>query len=217
MRDLLLLVLFAALGLQANRNIPWWALASGPILAQYLSSVRFPAWLSPLGRALTPRREAVRGNLVRAGLIGLIVVAAMPGSRAANPLLPASYRGLVSPLYPLPAFEFLAQHPYGGHIFAHHPWGSYIDWALWPTSRAMIDPAIELHPASVWEDALALNAGNVFWQELLDRYGVDVLLLSKDNQAPLIQAVEHSPRWQQVYDDPDAVIYVPASLGTPPR
>jgi hypothetical protein len=210
MGDLLVLGLFAVLALGAVRNVPWWALISPPFLAPYLAQVQLPAWLARAGRACVPRRENVRTNLVRAGVLGLVAVSALPWSRAGNPLLGVEQRTHVDNIYPVNAVEFLRSHDFGSRIFEQQPWGAYLDWALWPKYQPMVDSAIEVHPKEVWLDVLALNQGRASWEQLLDRYDVDVLLLSKEDQQPLIEAASRSPRWQRVYDDEMAEIYIRA-------
>ena len=206
--DMFVLVPFAVLGLQANRNIPWWGLVCAPILASYLVRVPVPASVSRLGRYFIPSQAHLGGNLHRAALIGLVLVGSLPWAKAANPVLPAGQRTMTAEVYPVQAVNFLTSHDYGRHIFNQHPWGAYLDWQLWPRYQPMIDPSIELHPADVWFDVQKLNVGHASWEELLDKYGVDVLLLSQEEQAQLIEAVRRSPRWQSVYHDDLAQVYV---------
>ena len=71
----------------------------------------------------------------------------------------------------------------------------------------MIDPAIEVHPADVWLDALTINAGHVSWEALADKYGVDVLMLRRETQQPLIEAADRSPNWHPAYQDDQTIIY----------
>lgn len=43
------------------------------------------------------------------------------------------------------------------------------------------------------------------WQQHLDKYGVDTVLLPTD--APLAGALKESSRWHVVYDDGDAIVF----------
>jgi hypothetical protein len=60
----------------------------------------------------------------------------------------------------------------------------------------------------VWLDVLSLDQGHVSWQEKLDTYGVDVLLLNRRRQAPLLEAVGRSAGWQAVYTDETSKVFV---------
>jgi hypothetical protein len=48
------------------------------------------------------------------------------------------------------------------------------------------------------------------WQQTLDRYGVDTILLPCD--APLSGALKESRRWRVAYDDGIAIVFRPAAL-----
>jgi hypothetical protein len=148
----------------------------------------------------------------------VVLIAALPGARAINPWLPAGQRGMIPAEYPEAATNFLASHHVGSRILGEHPWGAYIDWWLWPNYQPMIDPAIEVHPAQVWLDVLMIQQGHVSWEELVDRYGADVLMLRRETQEPFIAAVTRSPRWHAVYEDQQTVVYTrsnAASVETP--
>lgn len=208
MKDLLMLGLFAVLGVQAYRNIPWWALVNAPILVVYLARLQLPTRLAGIARYFVTSKRPLRGNLIRAALLGFVLIGALPWAKAANPWLSDEQRGMVSGEYPEAAAAYLASHSYGPHVFADHAWSSYLDWRTWPAYQPMMDPSIEVHPAYVWNDIMTLNQGHVSWEELADRYGVDVLLLRPETQPLLISAAERSPRWQAVYRDNQSVIFV---------
>ena len=209
--DLLLLGLFGVLGTQAYRNIPWWGLASGPILATYLARVQVPDRLARIGNCLITSRRQMRGNVMRGVLIAAVLVAALPWMKAANPWLGDDQKGMIATSYPEAAASYLlGAHVYGPHVFSDHAWSSYLDWRLFPTYQQMMDPSIEVHPGQVWTDILTLNQGHVTWEELADKYAIDVLLLSPETQPLLITAAERSPRWQSLYNDGQSVIFVRA-------
>jgi hypothetical protein len=209
--DLLVLGLFGVLGVQAYRNIPWWGLADGPILAAYLARVSVPSGLLGIGKYLVTSRRQVRGNVIRGALIVIVTLGALPWAKAANPWLAADQRGMIAGQYPEAAATYLATHAYGPHVFSDHAWGAYLDWRLWPTYQPMMDPSIEVHPADAWMDILTLNQGHVSWEDLADRYAIDVLMLSPETQPLLIAAAQRSPHWRAVYSDDQSVIYVRAT------
>jgi hypothetical protein len=205
--DVLTLGLFAILGAQAYRNIPWWGLVTAPILALALAELRVPARAAQIGQSLITSKRRARGNLMRAALLSIVLLGALPWARAVNPWLPQGQRTMIPAEYPEAATNFLASHSFAGRILSEHPWGAYIDWWLFPRYQAMIDSAIEVHPAQVWLDVLTIQQGHVSWEELVDRYGVDTLMLRLETQSPLVEAVERSPRWHAVYRDEQTVIF----------
>ena len=202
--DLLLLAVFALMGLQAVRNIIWWALVLGPLLAAACAELELPARMSALARGAGSRRH----NLLRAGLVALLAISTSPWVKAHNPLLPEAYRGVVSTSLPSGAAGFLMSQHLAAHVYSDQAWGSYLDWQLWPRYELMVDSSIETHPPEVWLDVLSLDQGHVSWQEKLDTYGVDVLLLNRRRQAPLLDAVGRSAGWQAVYADETSEVFV---------
>ena len=52
----------------------------------------------------------------------------------------------------------------------------------------------------------ALGGARYDWQALLDRYGIDTLLLRREGQERLIEAATAAPEWERRYEDDQAVI-----------
>jgi hypothetical protein len=207
--DLLILGVFGVLGITASRNVPWWALVVAPILAISLTRAALPKPVSELVRALAPRGGRGRATFIRLALIGMIVVSSVPWARAHQVWLPAELRVAVSDAYPKGAATYMESHNLGSRVFNTQYWGAYIDWRLWPRYQPILDAFIEMHPVEVWRDARLITDGHVRWEELLDKYAVDTLLLEDVVESDqLIQAIDRSPRWLRVYKDDVAVIYV---------
>jgi hypothetical protein len=202
--DLLLLAVFGLMGLQAVRNIIWWALVLGPLLAAACAELEVPARMAALARGAGSRRH----NVLRLGVVALLAISTSPWVKAHNPLLPEAYRGVVSTSLPSGAAGFLLSQNLADHVYSDQAWGSYLDWQLWPRYELMVDSSIETHPPQVWLDVLSLDQGHVSWQEKLDTYGVDVLLLNRRRQAPLLEAVGRSAGWQAVYTDEMSKVFV---------
>ncbi len=201
--DVLVLGLFAVLGLQAVRNVVWWALVSGPVLAPYIAAMRVPERVVALGRS----QSSGLGKVLRAAVIGLVVLVCSPPLRPINPFLSAEARSMVPANLPDGAATFLLAQPLPARVFAYQGWSSYLDWRLAPRYQLMVDVAFEAHPSEVWLDYMTIEAGHVSWEERLQREGVDVLFLSRVSQPALLDAVTRSPNWQSIYSDDLAVIY----------
>jgi hypothetical protein len=69
-----------------------------------------------------------------------------------------------------------------------------------------MDGRIEIIPDNVWEEYMALFNGRGNWQEILDKYGVSILVLDAGDadtgRAPdnLFNLAAKSRRWRKVYD-----------------
>ncbi|MCX7855276.1 MAG: hypothetical protein N2556_04735 [Anaerolineae bacterium] len=199
--DLLLTVGFLWLAWSGIRYIVWYGMAVMPILAQEWAAL----W--PRLAALPARRHTV--NLVLALLLGVPVVLAQPWWVERLPL-PETYwkqvwRGagfqpapLVSRETPVAAVEYLRAHP-GGRLFHEMGYGSYLIWAL-PQQGVFVDPRVELYPYDQWLDYLRISQG-VRYNELLEQYGADRLMVDRELQGELILALEDDPRWEREYAD----------------
>jgi hypothetical protein len=174
-----------------------------------LTRITLPPFMAPRSRALAHRGGDTRATFIRFALIGAIIVSSLPWLRPHQTWLPADLRAVVSDAYPKAAATYMETHDLGSRVFNTQYWGAYMDWRLWPRYQPILDAFIEMHPAEVWRDARLITAGHVRWEELLDKYAVDTLLLENVVESEqLIQAVDRSPRWTPVYKDEIAVVYV---------
>jgi hypothetical protein len=105
---------------------------------------------------------------------------------------------LLSTDTPVAAADYLARNP-GGRLFNEMGYGSYLIWAV-PGQKVFADPRVELFPAALWTDYLAASRG-VEATTILNRYGVDRVLLSREGQAPLAASLAQEPGWSLEYVD----------------
>jgi hypothetical protein len=197
---------FAALGLKTSRGILWFGLVMAPTLADHLSALaaQIPKrFIASSGRPKVSRAL----NLVITGLLLLMAIVSLPWFKRWLPL-PSTKAGLISAETPVDATRYLLENHLPGPIFHTMSFGSYLVWAAQPDYKVFVDSRIELYPLSVWQDYIAISNAVNGWEDRLDRYGVRTLLLSPAEHSTLIQAAMVSPRWQQVYADPAAVIFV---------
>ena len=73
--------------------------------------------------------------------------------------------------------------------------------AAGPDASYFADSRIELIPASVRRDYVAVLEEQTGWEAILDRWQVDVLVLSSGDQPSLVAAVGGSAGWQIVHRD----------------
>lgn len=207
--DALLLVAFAILALQAVRSVVWWGWVATPILAAHLPYLPVPRTLALRVRTANarPAPAAPWLNLLTPALLVLLGLTALPGVRAHNPLLPAERRAAIGTEEPVAVAEWLLRSGPPGRLFNAQGWGGYLDWALWPRYRVFVDGRVEIHPPEVWLDYLRISSGHATWEELLARYGLDLLVLSVAEQPELVPLVDTSPNWRLLYADATARIY----------
>ena len=189
--DLLLAGAFFWLALGAGRNVVWLGFVAMPLLAAQAAT------LLPLPSARRPAGSPAL-NATVVGLLALMLVAALPWLKPA--LFPPAVGALLSEDTPVAAVRFLrAQPERPRRLFHSEATGSYLLWAA-PEQPVFIDTRIELYPIEQWRDYVNLGQGNNV-AELLGKYAIDGLLLSRESQRPLIDAVRRDSAWIERYHD----------------
>lgn len=197
--DTLLIVGFLWLAWSGMRYVVWYGMTVMPILAEKWAAL----W--PRLAVLPARRHPI--NLLLLLLLAVPVALAQPWWVERLPL-PETYwkqvwRGnLLGPLVgretPVAAVEYLRNHP-GGRLFHEMGYGSYLIWAL-PQQGVFVDPRVELYPYDQWLDYIRIGRG-VRYNQLLERYGADRLMVDRELQGELIQMLQDDPCWEQEYAD----------------
>ncbi len=197
--EVLLVLAFLWLAWNGQRYVIWFGLVVAPLLARLIRDLPWRML------KFTAQRNVL--NLVLLLLLIVPLILAQPWFVELLPL-PKAYWDQVwrgrqeGPLLrvetPLDAVAYLKVHP-GGRLFNEMGYGSYLIWAL-PEQGVFIDPRVELYPYEQWLDYVRITRGTRY-NELLDSYGVQRLLVDTAQQGELIAALEHDPLWEQEYAD----------------
>jgi hypothetical protein len=208
--DVLLIVGFLWLAWSGQRYVVWFGMVSAPILAEAIVNL-------PIKKPVfEPQRNWL--NVAIAGLLLVPLLAVQPWWVERLPL-PASFRALVwqhipdGPMInlatPVKAVAYLRTHP-GGRLYNEMGYGSYLIWAF-PEEKVFIDPRVELYPLEQWKDYIRINNGTRY-NELLDGYGVDRILLDRPLQKELSKILPQDPLWRLEYEDDRTQIWVKLSV-----
>ena len=181
-----------------------------------LSGLRYGIWFlfilsiytaELLADKLNPRlkRGIPKIDFAIAVFILIIPFAFLPGLRAkwwadAPPSLSSET--------PVTATEWLRVHPdLPDPLWADLAFSSYLVYAL-PERLVWIDTRFEVYPPEHWERYKAISNAAWNWESLLDEEKINLLMLSKDEQAELIKAIICSERWLEVYSSDMNLIFV---------
>jgi hypothetical protein len=96
-----------------------------------------------------------------------------------------------------------------GRLFTYDQWGDFVIYNQYPRSRVFIDGRSDFYGSKFVEKYLDIVNVKYTWQQHLDDYGIDTVMLRTD--AALTGALKESSRWRVVYDDGDAIIFRAAS------
>jgi hypothetical protein len=197
---LLSLGVFFVIGLVAIRGIFWWALVAPVLVAQMLGEERPPA--------ARPEYAGRRGaNIAIVGLLAVLAISALPWWRSSNPLATSAELVADAPTGVTARLQrFLSP---GDRIFNAQRWGSWFEFAL-PNNPVAVDSRIEVIPRSVWTAYGDVSFGRQGWQQLLDRWGVSVVVANREQQRELIPLLRNDPGWRLVYQDRAGLVFVRA-------
>jgi hypothetical protein len=200
---LLGIAIFFAIGLDAQRGITWWAFAVPPILAGI-----FPSTDGPPGRDTDHR---LLNSAIALTLVGIGVVLgpwwkseSPPGGpdgslSFAPPGITASLAGILRP---------------GDRVFDAQAWGSWLEYRF-PQSLIAVDSRIEVFPVDVWREYADVSAGRSQWTSILDRWNVDVVVASRDQQRALLALIRNDTSWRLVHEDRDGAVFVRSTSTVP--
>ncbi|HEX5688387.1 MAG TPA: hypothetical protein VFX76_00195 [Roseiflexaceae bacterium] len=208
--DMLLCGAFLWLAWGGQRNVMWYGMLAMPILAQCLAKPQ-PVFANARPSSM---RLALPSALLSLLLLALLVAVQPPFKAALG--LPQPYRELFVDLpgapelfsadTPVAAAAYLRSQP-GGRLFNEMGYGSYLDWALYPSMQVFIDPRIELYPLELWQDYVAIGEARDYQALLVGKYGVTRVLLDRQLQPRLAAALAADSAWQREYADARAEIY----------
>jgi hypothetical protein len=198
----LLLILFALLGLRAQRFVIWWALAMPATLAPAVLSA-----VTTYGPRHEPEEEPSTGPAVVLAAIAVLVLMCTPWTRSYNPLLPPSKRASLSATAPRAAMEFLRSHERYERLFNPMELGGYLSWELDDHTQVFIDPRIDFFPDDVWSDYRTIGAAAPGWQPALDAHRVDAVLWDRRLGTAPLAALAGSPHWRKVYADEQVTVF----------
>lgn len=199
------------MGLYSVRNVPLFAIAAAPLLAQMLGD-----WLDAshhrmkaLTRFYALDQRLLRTDLSLRGLLWPVVVVVLVfiGFRAGSKLDFYQRGNAFDPqVFPVAAVDWLKDHPQDGSAFNYFPWGGYLLYREWPDQTVFIDGQTDFYGESLtrqYEQVLTLSPG---WEGVLQEYNVDWAIIPPAQ--PLASALAEELGWKSIYQDETAEIFI---------
>jgi hypothetical protein len=201
--SLLGLGIFAVGAMQASRGILWWAMAAPVLLV--------PVLVQRAGGEEHPEVETEPRSVVNTAIAVIVIAVAvsfLPWWRGSNPIatVPNSLTS-DAPVQLTVALQRIAQP--GQRLFNAETWGSWFEFQL-PENPTFVDSRIEVFPASVWRDYVQVSFGQEGWQDILDRWDVQIVAAEVGEQRDLIPRIQADPGWRQVYEDEQGYVFIRA-------
>jgi hypothetical protein len=216
--EVLLMAGWAHLALLIMRNVPIFMIVAAPAVAEgasawvnSLHSAHAAAWIRRLARAIASTGEemAPMEAIRRVHVLPAVVIAFIAlgiTSPQAGPLFKPAYDEKAYPARALPLLSDPSQ-----RIFTHDEWGDYLIYRLSPGGgKVFVDGRSDFYNGQVYRDYMELLDVKYDWEQILNRYGVDTVLMPPD--APLAATLKESRHWRVVYDDGAAIVFRAAPL-----
>lgn len=190
---------FGWLAFSGIRYVIWFVLILTPLTASLLTG------LLPKKEARPVKDGLPAVNIALAVLFASLSLLYLPGVRETWwTQAPPAY---ASDLTPAEAVEWLDRRPdLPGPLWNDYAFGSYLAYAL-PSRPVWVDSRFFPFSGGQMDEYLQMSRGGPLWESVLDREGVNLLLLSTKNQPRLIELVDRSSAWCEQYRDETAVVF----------
>ncbi len=186
-----------ALSMQAVRNAPFAALVLLPVAGSAFAG-RWPA-------ASSARDSNVRVPVgAAAAMIASIALIVGPISLSiAGTSVSLSAPGQSG--YPSAGAEYVREHFSGQRMFNDYNAGGYLIYKLYPDVPVFVDGRTDFYGNDLLKDYIRIDHADAGWNELLTKYGVEVILVDKD--LALVKALSEDAGWRQDFAGETEVVY----------
>ena len=202
--ELLSLIGFGLATLWTSRLINWWAPLAAYYVGVHLAAIRWKNF----GRPVEERRRSGLNTVLACGLCWIFFaftpfgVRLLHGQPQDAQLAAKSYQKAVSSLTPLGVTAHLREKPPQGQVFNTYEWGDYLTWAGPPGMQVFVNSHAHLVPREVWQDYMSISSASANWDQKLDQYSVNTVVVDVAQRGALIKAIKLKKEiWELSYED----------------
>jgi len=204
-----LLVLLPA-SLAMRRNIPLWALAAWPAVAELVS------WAVAAGASRLRGRRWVGGIRAAATVCVVVTLAVLCHDVLSNRFYVRERRelrvgvGLSRLAYPVGAVEFVRSSGAKARLYCQFEVGSYLLSFGQPSQRVFVHSDTFAYPPTFFGQAVESQTSPWLFEDLESLYGFDTVILKHTlgRAHKLIKSLAASDEWRLVYLDHNSVVLV---------
>lgn len=210
--EALLLFGFGASALWSSRMLVWWIPLAVAFGMQHAGAIWHQWKSSP--ETVQPLRRNGRWSVVTVGIVWICFAFTPFGGRVLHgndgklPLEKLVSRqtplGVVAHLTKLAEQNRLPR----GQMFNTFEWGDYLLWAGPPKLKVFVASHVHLVPREVWTDYITISDVSSGWEEMLDRYGVNLIAVDAATHGNLIGRLRESENWKLSYSDNVGTVFV---------
>lgn len=191
-----------------SRAVPWYAVIWTFALLPHVADV----WAQrPARDAATQRTASAAGRFSVTLACVAVVWVTFCLSPVSSGLLgrAAQTKRQLGTTLPAAVVDHLRQQAEPQVVFAPVEWADWLAWDQAPKVGAMMTSNVQWVPRKVWLDYQRVLKADAGWQQALERYHVDCLLVHTSRQPELARAVRLSQRWQVTVEAEGALLAVP--------
>lgn len=207
--EAILLFAFLFAGFKSTRMIIWWGIVSAPILAVHFCSIDAISEkiLRGKGQGAGSGSECLPLNILIIIFLVIAAVSFLPWFRPNHPI--EKVRTFINPeTNPVEIVNYIERKKLKGNMYNDINWGSYIIWRLWSEYKVFADNRLHLVPGKIWKDYSDVECGLANWENILDKYKISFVVLSKKDNKRTIEFIKESPGWKEVYEDNVGAVFV---------
>jgi len=184
------------------RNIPLFAIACAPILAEWISRKLSLStqWIN------LEKRFANLSTSNRWYVAPLITVIVAFGYFAYNHSNNKPIFQFNPQVFPVQAVDWIESNPIEGRMFNDFNWGGYLLYRLWPQHRVFLDSQSDFYgePLMREYEIISIARGNL--KDLFVKYHIMWAIIPFNS--PLAKALATDSDWKSVYQDSVAIIFI---------
>src|SRR5581483_5908706 len=98
--------------------------------------------------------------------------------------------------YPSAGAAYAKANLQGRHLYNEYTWGGYLIYKDYPDVPLFIDGRSDFYRSRLMDDYATIGMLKPGWQDLMDQYGIDAVLLRKNSR--LARALREDNRWTEV-------------------
>lgn len=203
--EVLILIGLGGAALWSSRMIIWWA----PVAAYYLAihGVAICRW--KLKRLTDLEAEKVfcagKWTIVSVGVVWISFAVTPMGSLVLHGK-EVDFERSVSESTPIAAVNYLKEKKIQGQVFNSMELGDYLLWAGPKNIGVFANSHVHLLPQEVWNHYLRISNLASDTEELLDRYGVNTIILDLPRREGLMKRLLKEGDWRIGYKDGRSVV-----------
>jgi hypothetical protein len=199
---ILLTLFFGYAALRSMRNVPLFAIAAIPVLADEIGSLEI---IRNWTRSDRSGASVKSPNRLMRWLIPILLVCILLVTGLRFVQVVQGQSASEADTFPKAAVDWIAANQPEGQLFNSYGWGGYLIWRLFPAYPVYIDGR-----ADVYGDAFLYNYIRVYhatpgWDTTLEANTVRLVLVEPESS--LANVLRQSPVWNIAFEDKTSVLF----------